>query len=44
MEEFKIASVKQVPKQGYCTADFSERLGVTTKSLYSWRDRYGKHA
>jgi transposase len=43
-EEFKIAAVKQVTKNGYSIADVARRLGVTTKSLYSWRDRYGENS
>jgi len=43
-EEFKIAAVKQVTEGGYSIADVAKRLGVTTKSLYHWRDRYGENA
>lgn len=43
-EEFKIAAVKQVTENGYSIADVAKRLGITTKSLYSWRDRYGVNA
>jgi Transposase and inactivated derivatives len=43
-EEFKIAAVKQVTEGGYSVTDVAKRLGITTKSLYSWRDRYGKNA
>jgi len=43
-EEFKIAAVKQVTENGHSIADVAKRLGITTKSLYSWRDRYGKNA
>ena len=35
-EEFKIQAVKQVTDQGYTEASVSERLGVTSNSLYSW--------
>jgi transposase len=41
-EEFKVAAVKQVTEGGYSIADVAKRLGITTKSLYNWRDRYGK--
>ena len=43
-EEFKIAAVKQVTENGHSVADVAKRLGTTTKSLYSWRDRYGDNA
>ena len=43
-EEFKVAAVKQVTEQGYSIADVAKRLGITTKSLYAWRDRYGPNA
>jgi transposase len=43
-EEFKIAAVKQVTDNGYSIADVAKRLGITTKSLYNWRDRYGESA
>jgi transposase len=43
-EEFKIAAVKQVTENGYSIADVAKRLGITTKSLYNWRDRYGENA
>jgi len=35
-EEFKAEAVKQVSERGYSVADVSERLGVSTKSLYLW--------
>lgn len=43
-EEFKIAAVKQVTEQGHSISDVAKRLGITTKSLYNWRDRYGEGA
>ena len=43
-EEFKIAAVKQVTENGYSIADVAKRLGITTKSLYNWWDRYGENA
>src|SRR5690606_15574959 len=42
--EFKIAAVKQVTEGGHSIADVAKRLGITTKSLYNWRDRYGDNA
>ncbi|WP_390607355.1 IS3 family transposase [Alteromonas gracilis] len=40
-EEFKIQAVKQVTDQGYSVASVSERLGVTSSSLYNWIKSYG---
>ena len=39
-EEFKIETVKQITESGYSVADVSERLGVSTHSLYAWKKRY----
>jgi transposase len=41
-EEFKIEAVKQVTENGYSVSEVAKRLGVTTKSLYDWKARYGK--
>ena len=41
-EEFKIQAVKQVTDQGYSVASVSERLGVTSSSLYNWIKAYGQ--
>jgi len=35
-EEFKAEAVKQVTERGYSVADISDRLGISTKSLYLW--------
>jgi len=35
-EEFKAEAVKQVTDRGCSVADVSERLGISTKSLYLW--------
>ncbi|NVK56639.1 MAG: transposase [Alteromonadaceae bacterium] len=40
-EEFKIQAVKKVTDQGYSVASVSERLGVTSSSLYNWIKAYG---
>ncbi|NQY16724.1 MAG: transposase [Alteromonas sp.] len=34
-------AVKQVTDQGYSVASVSERLGVTSSSLYNWIKAYG---
>ena len=41
-EEFKIAAVKQVTENWHSIAGVANRLGITTKSLYHWRDKYGQ--
>ncbi len=43
-EEFKIAAVKQITEEGYKISDVAKRLGITTKSLYNWKARYGETA
>jgi transposase len=43
-EEFKIAAVKQITEEGHSIPDVAKRLGITTKSLYNWRARYGDNA
>jgi len=35
-EEFKAEAVKQITERGYKVQEVSERLGVSTKSLYKW--------
>ena len=43
-EEFKIAAIKQVTEEGHSIPNVAKRLGITTKSLYNWRARYGTNA
>lgn len=35
-DEFKIDAVAQVTERGYSVEEVAERLGVSTKSLYTW--------
>jgi transposase len=35
-DEFRIEAVKQITERGYSVKEVSERLGVSTKSLYKW--------
>ena len=35
-EEFKSEAVKQVTGRGYKVREVSERLGISTKSMYVW--------
>ena len=43
-EEFKTQAVKQVTEQGYSVASVSDRLGMSTHSLYAWIKKYGPQA
>ena len=35
-QEFKQEAIKQVTERNYSVVEVSTRLGITTKSLYSW--------
>lgn len=39
-EEFRIDAIKQTTERGYSVRDVSQRLGVSTHSLYGWMKRY----
>jgi transposase len=39
-EDFKIEAIKQIIERGYPVAEVSQRLGVSTHSLYAWIKRY----
>jgi transposase len=41
-EEFKRDAVFQLTSRGHSVRDVSERLGVSTKSLYDWIKQYSK--
>ena len=41
-EEFKVAAVRQVTVEGHSVPEVAKRLGITTKSLYDWKKRYGE--
>lgn len=40
--EFKQDAVAQVVERGYAVSDVAERLGISTKSLYTWRAQFSK--
>ena len=42
--EFKIDAVAQVTERGYSVREVSDRLGITTKSLYSWMAQFSRPA
>ena len=39
--EFKNEAVRQVADRSYSVVEVSERLGVTTHSLYAWLKKFG---
>ena len=43
-EDFKRDAVHQIPVRGYAVREVSERLGVSTYSLYKWMKLYAKAA
>ena len=38
--EFKIDAVKLVLEQGYSVVEATQRLGISDKSLYKWKEPY----
>lgn len=40
-EEFKREAVSQVVERGHSVLSVASRLGISTKSLYDWKKRYG---
>ncbi len=43
-DEFKQDAVAQVVERGYAVSEVAERLGISTKSLYTWKARFSKSA
>ena len=43
-DEFKRDAVAQIVDRGYAVSEVAERLGVSTKSLYTWKAQFGKPA
>jgi transposase len=41
-DEFKQDAVAQVVERGYAVSEVAERLGISTKSLYTWKSRFSK--
>jgi len=39
-DDFKRDAVRQITERGYPVAEVSERLGVSTHSLYAWRRKF----
>ncbi len=42
--EFKRDAVAQVEDQGYPVREVAERLGVSTKSIYTWQKQFSRPA
>jgi len=40
-EEFKVEALRQIVDRGHSVAEVSQRLGVSTHSLYAWIKKYG---
>lgn len=40
-EDFKRDAVAQIVEHRYPVSEVSQRLGVSTHSLYAWREQYG---
>ena len=41
-DEFKQDAVAQVVERGYAVSELAERLGISTKSLYTWKAQFAK--
>lgn len=41
-DDFKRDAVAQITERGYPVAEISERLGVSTHSLYAWKKKFSK--
>ena len=39
-DEFKRDAVAQVVERGYAVSEVAERLGISTKSLYTWKAHF----
>ena len=41
-DEFTIDAITQVTERGYSVKEAAERLGISTKSLYTWMIKFSK--
>ena len=41
-DEFKRDAVAQDVERGYAVSEVAERLGISTKSLYTWKAQFAK--
>ena len=42
-DEFKSEAVKQITERGHSVVDVAKNLGISTKSLYKWRQELAGH-
>jgi transposase len=40
--DFKRDAVEQITERGYSVAEFSQRLGVSSHSLYAWKRKFSQ--
>jgi len=43
-DEFKRDAVAQVVDRGYAVSEVADRLGISTKSLYTWKAQFSRPA
>ena len=43
-DEFKQEAVAQVVERGHAVSEVADRLGISTKSLYTWKAMFSKPA
>ena len=43
-DEFKQDAVAQVVERGYAVSEVADRLGISTKSLYTWKSQFSSSA
>ena len=43
-DDFKRDAVRQITERGYPVKEVSERLGVSTHSLYAWKQKFSQPA
>lgn len=41
-DDFKRDAVRQITERGYSVAEVSDRLGVSTHSLYAWKKKFSQ--
>ena len=41
-DDFKRDEVRQITERGYPVSEVSERLGVSTHSLYAWKKKFSQ--
>ena len=41
-DDFKRDAVRQITERGYPVSEVSERLGVSTHSLYAWKKKFSQ--